>query len=146
MPGMKPYPVELRERIVAAVDQSEATIKEIADLFNVTERYVYKLLKQQKETGDLSPLPHAGGALPKLTDRQKLQVAELVARLPDATLEQLRRAIEKRLRVQVSVSTVWNVLDVLDLTLKKSPAVRARRIHNSARPSEKGKRAWTARG
>lgn len=146
MPDMKPYPVELRERIVAAVDQAEATIKEIADLFNVTERYVYKLLRQQKEMGDLSPLPHAGGARSKLTDRQKLKVAELVARMPDATLEQLRRAIEKRLRVQVSVGTVWNVLDVLELTLKKSPAARGRRTPNSAPSSEKGRRGWTARG
>jgi transposase len=146
MPSMKPYPVELRERIVAAVDQSEATIKEIAGLFNVTERYVYKLLKQQNKTGDLSPLPHAGGARSKLTDRQKLKVAELVAQMPDATLEQLRRAVEKRLRVQVSVSTVWNVLDVLDLTLKKSPAARAKRIPNSAPSSEKGKRDWMAGG
>lgn len=77
-----------------------------------------------KETDDLAPLLCAGGALPKLPDRQKLQVVELVARLPDATLEQLRRAIEKRLQAQVSVSIVWNILDMLDLTLKKSSAVR----------------------
>jgi transposase len=146
MPGMKPYPVELRERILAAVDQSEATIKEVADLFNVTERYVYKLLKQQRETGDLSPLPHGGGARSKLTDRQKLTVADLVAKTPDATLEQLRQAIHQRLHIEVSVGTVWNVLALLDLTLKKSPAARARRIRNSARPSEKGKRVWRVRG
>ena len=59
---MKPHPVEFRQRIVAAVDQQEHTIEEVAALFGVSERYVYQLLKLRRETGDLSPLPHGGGA------------------------------------------------------------------------------------
>jgi transposase len=62
---MKPHPLEFRQRIVAAVDQQEYTIEEVAALFGVSERYVYQLLKLRRETGDLSPLPHGGGAPPK---------------------------------------------------------------------------------
>jgi transposase-like protein len=51
---MNPYPVELRQRIVAAVEQKSQTIEEIAEIFGVTERYVYKLLKLHREVGDLS--------------------------------------------------------------------------------------------
>jgi transposase len=54
---MKPHPLELRKRIVAAVDQQEHTIEEVASLFGVSERYVYQLLKLRREIGDLSSLP-----------------------------------------------------------------------------------------
>jgi transposase len=45
---MKPHPLEFRQRIVAAVDQQEHTIAEVAALFGVSERYVYQLLKLRR--------------------------------------------------------------------------------------------------
>jgi transposase len=55
---MKPHPLAFLQHIVAAVDQQEHTIEEVAALFGVSEPYVYQLLKSRRETGDLSPLPH----------------------------------------------------------------------------------------
>ena len=63
---MKSYPLKFRQCIVDAVDQQYDTIEEIAALFGVTERYVYKLLRLSDEAGGLSPRPHGGGAKPKL--------------------------------------------------------------------------------
>jgi len=132
---MKPYPLELRQRLVAAVDQQVHTIAEIADLFGVTERYVYKLLRLRRETGELAPLPHGGGAQAKL-DEPKLRIlAALVAESPDATLAALRDGLRRRSRVQVCVNTVWRAVQQLNLTLKKRPAERARPNRKSARPS-----------
>lgn len=124
---MKPYPLELRQCIVAAVDQQVGTIEEIADIFKVHSSYVYKLLRQRRETSDLAPLPHGGGASAKLevTDRQVL--AALVVEQPDATLAELREGLRKETRVRVSVSTVWRWLAALALTRKKSPGGRAKR-------------------
>lgn len=141
---MKPYPLELRERIVDAVDRRHGTIAEIAELFSVTERYVYKLLKQRAERRDLSPLPHGGGASPKLREEQKLVIVDLVAAEPDATLEELRQKINKKLHIEVSMGTVWNVLDSLGLTRKKRPAAPAKLIRKSAPPSKRNKRGWKA--
>ena len=141
---MKPYPLELRERIVAAVDQQHGTIAEIAEMFSVTERYVYKLLKQRAERGGLSPLPHGGGARPKLSAEQQLAVVDLVAATPDATLEEVRQEIKRKLRVAVSLGTVWNVLEVLGLTRKKSPAAPAKLTRGSVRPSPGDNQRWTA--
>jgi transposase len=84
---MNPYPLELRQRIVEAVEQQSHTIEEIAEIFGVTQRYVYKLLKLRREVGDLTPLPHGGGAEAKLDQAKLLKLAELVAEFPDATLE-----------------------------------------------------------
>ena len=97
--GMKPHPLELRQRIVAAVDQQEHTIEEVAALFGVSERYVYQLLKLRRETGDLSPLPHGGGAVPKLDEARLLELARLVAEFPDATLDELRDSLTTLINV-----------------------------------------------
>ena len=57
---MKTYPIELRQKIVDAVDQQLGTYEEIAEMFGIAERYIYKLLKQRRETGSLAPLPRGG--------------------------------------------------------------------------------------
>ncbi len=103
---MKAYPLKFRQCIVDAVDQQYDTIEEIAALFGVTERYVYKLLRLRKETGDLAPRPHGGGAKTKLNFRHLLKLAELIAKFPDATLEQLRELLRRCCRLSVCTNTV----------------------------------------
>lgn len=143
---MRAYPVELRERVVEAVDQQQGTVSEIAQIFGVTERYVYKLLKQRQERGDLSPLPHGGGARPKLSEEKKGKVVALVAKMPDATLAELRGEIKKKLRVEVSMGTVWKVLDARGLTRKKRPAALGRQTRKRERPAKRNNGSWRADG
>jgi len=137
---MKAYPVELRERIVEAVDQQSSTVAEIAEIFAVTERDVYKLLRQQRERGPVAPLPHGGGARAKLSAVQQGQVLALVARRPDATLAELQQQIYTRLRVDVSVGTVWALLNSLGVTRKKRPGGHGKPIRRRGRPSARSKR------
>jgi transposase len=123
---MKAYPLELRQRIVNAVDRQLGTIQQIAQMFSVTERYVYKLLALRRQTFDLTPRPHGGGAMAKLDKLRLLKLAELVAAKPDATLGELCQKLNRRHRKKVSVSTVCRGLQKLDLTRKKSPVVPAK--------------------
>lgn len=118
---MKPYPVELRQRIVEAVDQQLGTIEEIASIFQVHSSYIYKLLRQRRERQDLAPLPHGGGASAKLEAEERRVLVALVATQPDATLDELRQGIAQKKRVHVSLSTVWRWLTDLALTRKKRP-------------------------
>jgi transposase len=121
---MAAYSLDLRERIVDALERGLGTRSEVATLFGVHESFVYKLLRQKRQRGDLAPLPHGGGADAKLNEDQLLLLADLVAKDPDATLEQLRERIKKQIRVEVSVPTVWRALDALGLSRKKVRAVR----------------------
>jgi transposase len=89
------------------------------------------------ERGDLSPLPHGGGARSKLSEEQKLKVVDFVAAKPDVTIGELRQEIKKKLRVELSVGAVWNVLDALGLTRKKvSPRPRSRPARARRFPEE----------
>lgn len=116
---MKTYPIELRQRIIDAVDQQIGTYDEIAEMFGISERYIYKLLRQRRETGSLAPLPCGGGATSKLNEEHLLMLAELIARQPDATLEELRQQLRRETRVEASISTVWRGLEMIEFTQKK---------------------------
>ena len=62
---MRTLSVDLRERILAAYDQGEATQAEVADRFRVSVGMVKKLVQQRRHTGDIRPRHHrsvsAGG-------------------------------------------------------------------------------------
>ena len=94
-------------------------------MFGVTKQYICKLLRQRRETGSLAPLPRGGGAQAKLSEEHLLTLAELVARQPDATLEELRQQLRRQTRMEVSISTIWRGLERIEFTQKKDQA-RAR--------------------
>jgi transposase len=131
---MKPYPLELRQRIVEAVDQKTHLMEEIAELFGVSERYVYKLLALRRQTGDLAPWPHGGGAKAKMDEAQGRKLAALVGEFPDATLNDLQELLQRRCRVRVCVNTSWRALQHLDFTRKKRLAVPRKPVRKSEPP------------
>ena len=77
--------------------------------------------------------PHGGGAQAKLDEQNLLQLAELVAKFPDATLEQLRELLRRR-RLHVCTNTVWRALQQLNLTLKKSAVAPGKLTRKSVPP------------
>ena len=116
---MAAYSVDLRERIIEAVERDVSSKREIARLFGVHESFLYKLLRQKRERGDLAPLPHGGGAQAKLTAKHWQQVASWIATTPDATLAELQEQVQRKLRVWVGLSTIWRGVERLGVTRKK---------------------------
>ena len=129
--AMKAYPVELRRRIISAVDTQECTIAQIAEMFSVSERYIYKLLAQFHETGDVMPRPHGGGATAKLDELGLMKLTELLAAQPDATLAELCDKFNRQRRKRISISTICRGLQKLGITRKKNPAGHAKRIREN---------------
>jgi transposase len=103
-------------------------MSEIAALFGVNESFIYKLLRQRRERGDISPLPHGGGAQAKLNEDHLMILTDLVAQSPGATLEELRERMKKQARVEVSVPTICRALQALGLSRKKRLSDRRRLI------------------
>lgn len=116
---MKAFPIELRERVLKAVEQCSGTIGAIAKLFSVSEGFIFKLLRQRRETGSVSPKPHGGGSAPMLDAPKLAQLRQLVREQPDATLEELQERLRERAHVAASVPTVCRALQKLKLKRKK---------------------------
>jgi transposase len=142
---MAAYSVDLRERIVEAVERQVGSKREIARLFGVHESFLYKLLRQQRERGDLAPLPHGGGAQAKLSAGQWQQVASWSAASPDATLAELQDQVQQKLRVRVGWSTVWRGVETLGVTRKKRASGWRKPMPKRAPPFKTSNRSWPAR-
>jgi transposase len=112
---MRPYSSDLRERVAAAVDHQEGSIREIARVFRVSTSFVVRLLQRRRDWGTLDPKPHQGGPAPALGPDDLKRLTDLVRDQPDATLEQLRQ----RGGFSCSLKTLWFALDRLGLTRKK---------------------------
>lgn len=112
---MRAYSSDLRERIIAALDRHEGSIRWIARVFCVSTSFIVRLLQRRRDEGTLDPKPHGGGSPPALGPDDLDRLAGLVRDQPDATLEQLRQ----RGGFTCSLKTLWFALDRLGLTRKK---------------------------
>jgi transposase len=112
---MRPYSTDLRERIVAAVERGEHSIRQIVHIFAVSLSFVVRLLQRYRRSGSLRPAPHAGGPTPQFDAPTVERLLQLVRDQPDATLAELR----ERLGVRCHLSTIARILKKHRITRKK---------------------------
>ena len=118
---MQAYSLDLRTRVVEAVDRQVGTQQEVAKLFGVSCTFIKKLLRQRRETGSLVPKPHGGGQVAKLAEKEREQVRTYILRTQnDATVSEVHAYVATTLRRVVSRATVGRVLQDLDLPRKKN--------------------------
>lgn len=114
---MGPYSVDLRERIVKAVDAGQA-VEDVALRYEVSERTVKRYLKRRKERGsveaDVSP------GRPRLISLdQEATLIKQSESYPDATVEQHRDRWNKGRKIKVSGATMCRSLLRVEQTRKK---------------------------
>lgn len=131
---MQPYPQELRVRVVAAAEQGEHSIPEIARLFSVGVTFVKKMLRLHRAGDDLAPR-HGGGSQPSLQEPERALLRQTIAAQPDVSLAELQQALAEQRAVAVSRATVSRVLQELDLPRKKRVFSPKNATKNSARSS-----------
>ena len=112
----RPYSEDLRTRIVAAV-KAGSTRAAAAEQFAVSVSCAVKLMQHVQRTGSVAPAPR--GRKPFALAGHGALVRELVAKQPDATLDELTSEIESR-GIRASRSAVDRFLKACGLTLKKS--------------------------
>jgi transposase len=120
---MKPYSMDLRERVIAACDAGRRT-KEVATTFRVSPAWVRRLKQHRRERGDIIPR-NGGGSRGRKIDRERL--VALVQEKPDATLVELRDRLVDAGGVKVTPWAICKALQELKLTFKKSPSMPASR-------------------
>ncbi len=107
--------MEVRLRVMAAVDEGRGSQAEVARMFGVSDRFIRRLLVLREKTGSLEPSRAPRGPAPKIAGRLEAKLERLVDEKPDRTLEQFR----DRLGVDASLTSVWRALRRLDVTFKK---------------------------
>jgi transposase len=115
---MRPYPTELRTRVVAAVEQGDLPIAEIATLFGVGMTFIKKMLRLHRAGEDLAPR-HGGGPEPKLQEPERALLRAAIEQQPDATLAELQTRLAEHGSRRVSVPTICRTLSQLKLPRKK---------------------------
>ena len=112
---MRPLFMDLRVRIVAAVELGEHSLRQLAKLFAVDLSTIVRLLQRYRRTGSVQPKLHAGGPVPKLDTHATARLLQLVREQPDATLAELR----DRLGVDCGIMTIFRALKRNRITRKK---------------------------
>ena len=117
----KPHPIELRERVVAFVDEGHGH-RETARHFRVSPKFVNDMVKLRRETGSLAAKPQGNrGRTGKLRGLEGWVRARL-AEEGELTLDELCLELEAEHQVRVHRSAVGRWLHRLGLSHKKNAA------------------------
>ena len=119
---MKQYSVDLRERLLGAIDAGLSQA-EAARLFGVGTSTITRWRHRRAETRTLQPTPRPGRA-PRIG---AAQAAAQVAVHADATLAEHCAIWAREHGVAVSVATMSRAIRRLGITVKKSPPRRGAR-------------------
>jgi transposase len=143
---MVPYSIDLRERVLKAVDEGEGTQEQVAERFRVSARWVRKLLARRAATGSIAPEPNGGGRKPLIQGEAAEALRAAVRADPDATLGELREATG----FTGCLMTIWRAIERLKITRKKSPcgpeSNSTRMSSHSGRSGQSGRRGSTPAG
>lgn len=116
---MKPYSLDLREKIAAAYDRGEGSQPDLAARFDVSLSFIEKLLRRRRQTGSLQAKPHTGGYAPRLDAGGREALRQMLIETNDLTLDELREQVQRRLGVELSSSHLCRIVATLDLPMKK---------------------------
>ena len=115
-----PYSIDLRQRVIDAYKAKEGSQRQLAERFKVSLSFVKRLLCRYRDTEEVTPLPHAGGAIAKIKVSDLPAVQQLIDEQPDAILEELCERFATRSGIEVSVPTMHRAVQKLNLTTKKN--------------------------
>jgi transposase len=113
---MKPTPIALRKRIVAARTEDGQSMGEIAERFKMPKGTVQRVLERYRDSGTVEPKPRNPGRKSAFSAHDLEALQKDILANQDATLEELR----SRSRVKVSIVSFHKVIKKLGFTRKKN--------------------------
>jgi transposase len=112
---MNPYANDLRQRVTAAVDHHEGSLRQIARRFRIGLKTLSRWLQRRRQTGSVAPRPHGGGRPRAVAGPNAERLKDLVHQQPDATLDELNQ----RLGLGCSRMAIFRALLRLRISRKK---------------------------
>lgn len=121
---MKPYSLDLREKIISTYEAGNTSIRQVAERFQVSKTTVQALLKRKQTTGTLQPTRAGGGKASQLAGYEQ-DIAAMVEQHQDYTLADYCEYWQDKTGVRVSQSTMCRFLQKQQLTIKKNLSQRS---------------------
>ena len=118
---VRPYSLDLRERVVAAVD-SGRSCRAVAATFGVSVASVVKWSQRFRRTGSAAAKP-IGGKRPVRLAEQRAFILDRIDQVPNISLRALAAELGRR-GVVVSYGAVWTFVHREGLSFKKKRAAR----------------------
>lgn len=117
---MKAYSIDLRQKIIEVYEKEKISQRQLAQRFGVALSFIFKLLKQYRQTGEIAPRPFNGGVRLKLTPEKLDVLLDLIENNNDATLEELCSMLKEKTQISISRATMGRMTQKLKLTVKKN--------------------------
>lgn len=134
-----PYGDDLRERMVSAV-RAGASVREVAEMFDVAASTVVKVHQRWRDTGAVSPAPMGGDQRSHAVEAHGPAIMALIEKQPDLTLSEIGAALLSK-GVEISRSALWRFFDRHGVSFKKRPRMQASRsAQTSSRRAGRGAR------
>jgi transposase len=80
---MKPYSLDLRERVVSAIEKGDSSFRKVAERFAVSKNCVERWVIQKRTQGHVVPRKQGGSVSPVM--EHKAELIAIVEKQPDAT-------------------------------------------------------------
>ena len=118
--------VDLRNRVLAAVEEEGLTHREAGERFSVSAASVSRWRSRLREQGDARPKALGGDRRSGRIEAQADLILGLVEETPDITLEEMRTVLAEK-GAPVGLATLWRFFDRRKITLKKRPPTQRSR-------------------
>ena len=121
----RPYSMDLRERVIAAVEGGMST-HQAAARFSIGVATAGAWARLKRSTGEVKPAKQ-GKPKGSVLDAHAGFIFDLIDKAPDITLEEIAERLAQDRAVKVVSTAVWKFLNRHGMTHKKRPLMRANR-------------------
>ena len=118
----KPLSLDLRRRIIRAVEEEGMSRRAAAARFGVAPSTVIEYVRQWKATGSCAARPQGGDRRSARIEAHSAQILALVKAEPDLTLEEIANHLLEAHGERFVPSVLWRFFDRRAITFKKNRA------------------------
>lgn len=117
---MKPYSIDLRQKIIDAYAAGGISQRQLAANFGVAVSFVSELLLRHRRYNTIEPRARLLQTPSKLNDEKLETLRQIVCTNPDATLAEIRQYLFNETDVLMSISSIDRIVRTkLEITSKK---------------------------
>jgi transposase len=116
----RPYPKELRERVVAAYERKDGTYETLAALFSIGPATVDRWLARYRRTGSVEASPMGGPRRERKVDKEGEKfIADTLSEVPDSSMDELVEAYRDEFGTDMHRSTMARSVGRMGYTRKR---------------------------